>query len=274
MAFNTVWAEKMESRPANIGLSDPSADLVCIGTNAAAADDDTDANQSLLAFLPLVYPGVAYAGMTFQSYQIRNTGGGVWEATAHYTRQSSLYTFEIGGATQTITQSQQTLGSYAPAGKTAPNFNGAIGVDGDKIKGVEIHTPTFEWEETFHVLPGIITQAYILGVANLAYQANLATFRGFPAFEVLFLGCRGSQKGLEDTELTFKFSRQAGRANFTVGSGANQITVVNKPGWAYMWIYYNQVLDPVSNFMVQKPVAVYIEQVITSGDFSVLGIGT
>jgi hypothetical protein len=282
MAFNTAWQEKMESRPANIGRAEQSADLLFIGQNTAAVDDDLDANQSLISILPLVYPGAGYALLTFQGYQITNAGGGVWQATAHYTRQANLFTFEIGGASQTITQSLQTFNRYAPAGQTAPNFNGAIGVDQDKIKGVEIQTPTFEWEETYHFNPAFITQDYYVRLANLkTTPMNQASFRGFAASEVLFQGARGSQKGIEDTEITFKFSRQATRENFVIGRAnpdgtpmAGSILVALKNGWDYMWILYQPTMDTVTSVMVQRPVAVYIEQVYLTGDFTVLGIGS
>jgi hypothetical protein len=282
MPFNTQWSEKMDSRPANVGRADQSADLVFIGQNTVAVDDDNDANQSLISILPLVYPGSGYATLTFQGYQITNQGNGVWQATAHYTRQVNLFTFEIGGASQTITQSIQTYNSYAPEGQTAPNFNGAIGVDGDRIKGVEIQTPTFEWEETYHFNPSMINQDYYVQLANLmASPMNLAPFRGFAASEVLLRGARGSQKGLEDVEITFKFSRSARRTNFIIGrtnpdgtAAADAITVGLKDGWDYMWILYQPTLDSTTNVMVQKPVAVYVEQVYQLGDFSALQIGS
>src|SRR5690606_38351138 len=63
---------------------------------------------------------------------------GIWYATATYSSKQStppapppepgesVFNFETGGGTQHITQSLQTVGAYAPSGRTPPNFQGAI----------------------------------------------------------------------------------------------------------------------------------------------------
>ena len=53
------------------------------------------------------------------------------------------YEFETGGGTQHITQSIETIASYAPAGKTAPDHKGAIGVGTDNaVEGCDIESPS------------------------------------------------------------------------------------------------------------------------------------
>ena len=44
---------------------------------------------------------------------------------------------QAGGGTQHITQSIATIQKYAPPGKTAPDFKGAIGVTHDSVEGVD-----------------------------------------------------------------------------------------------------------------------------------------
>lgn len=269
MPFFTTWLETADSRPATVGLSQPTATLKFVGKNFVCPDDDTDANLSLQAIVPLVFPGGAYTVLTYQSYKILPKGNGLYEAEVTYGRQSPLFTFEIAGGQQKITQSLETIQSYAPEGEMAPDFQGAIGVDGDKVNGVDISVPTFAFEITIHVQPGLVTQAYILSLANLAWTVNTATFYGFDPGEVLFVGVRGSQRGLEDVELTYKFQRQPTKYDIQVGD----ITVTQKDGWEYLWILYANSVDATANVLVKVPSAAYVERVYEYGDFSILGIG-
>jgi len=64
----------------------------------------------------------------------------IWEGVAKYGFQSnnqqqseSNFSFETGGGTQHITQSLSTINRYAPSGKTAPVFDGAICVDNNSV---------------------------------------------------------------------------------------------------------------------------------------------
>ena len=490
MTFNTVWLEKADSRPANIGLTQPSAQLSLIGKNTVDPDDDTDANLSLLSVIPLVFPGFFYAALTFQSYQIKPMGNGLYEATVNYTRQDSLFTFDTGGGTTRITQSLQTRGRYGASGKTtqcyssivsgsssvtiyaqsavispgmtvtgtgipasttvtgtsgstvtisnaatattgnpialscqttngsttvviqvatavfncnitdgsttvevippddtsqiqvgafvsgagglpggiatvasvvdlqtftlsaaatatggplaleievgdntgallvgesvsgpgipagatvasiatihgfdlsvaatrtsstvgvtltfseplyltfsdgdpngAPDFQGAINRKDNSVEGVEVEIPAYHWEETYHVNPAIMTLAYRNTIGLMTGYVNTDVFRGLNPGEVKFMGARGSQKGLEDWEITFRFAASPNRTNLKVGT----ITVVEKRGWDYLWILYRRDLDPTTADGVLVPRAAYVEQVLYEGPFSQLQIGS
>ena len=126
MSYNTLWFEKAESRQASIGLTQPQATLHFIGKNALAADDDTDANLSFLAVVPLLYPGFFYAALGFRSYEIKPLGGVAYEASpATYIRQDSLYVFDTGGGTVKIHMQPSVLprrlrsfGRHANGGRT------------------------------------------------------------------------------------------------------------------------------------------------------------
>lgn len=117
MAYNTVWTEKAESRECDLGRSDPTGKLVYTGTNLLAADDDTDANLALLAIIPLLYPGIYYAYLTYSRHTVKALGGGAYEGTVTYTRKDQLYTFDTGGGTQRITHSLLTRGAYGASTK-------------------------------------------------------------------------------------------------------------------------------------------------------------
>jgi hypothetical protein len=50
------------------------------------------------------------------------------------------------------------------------------------------------------------------------------------------------------------------------------ITGIDKKGWEYLWVRYQDAED--ADVLVKQPAAVYVEQVYPYGDFSLLGIGT
>ena len=186
------------------------------------------------------------------------------------TTPDSRFTFDTGGGTQHITQSISTVNRYAPPGKTAPDFGGAIGVTHDNVEGVDITVPVYAFSETHYLADAVVTPAYRGTLFNLTGKVNSASFKGLAAGECLFLGASGSKRGADDWEISFKFAGSPNRTNINVGG----ITVSSKKGWEYMWVRYADSEDAGANAIVKKPVAVYVEKVYEEGNFAGLGIGT
>ena len=69
-------------------------------------------------------------------------------------------------------------------------------------------------------------------------------------------------------EITYHFSASPNRTGLTVGDIAN----IDKPGWAYLWVKYENVEDGDAKCVKQKPKYVYVERVYDPGDFAGLGI--
>jgi hypothetical protein len=180
----------------------------------------------------------------------------------------SVFSFETGGGSAHITQSLQTIASYAPPGKSAPNFKGAIGVTADSVEGVEIVVPVYQFAETHYVPDNQVTNQYKAILFNLTGRVNDAAFMGFAAGEVLFLGVSGSKRGQGDWELAFRFAAKPNRENLSVGD----ITGIDKKGWEYLWVRYAEEEDSAAGAIVKRPIAVYVEQVYEPGDFSLLGL--
>jgi hypothetical protein len=176
--------------------------------------------------------------------------------------------FDTGGGTTHITQSLATVNSYAPAGETPPDFKGAIGVSTDSVEGTDITIPVFNFTETHYVPVALLTGAYKVVLFYLTGRVNHAPFKGFARGEVLFQGASGSQRGQEDWEITFSFAASPNATGLTVGD----ITDIDKKGWEYLWVRYQDAED--ADVLVKQPAAVYVEQVYLYGDFSLLGIGT
>ena len=105
-----------------------------------------------------------------------------------------------------------------------------------------------------------------LGVAD--GRTNAASFRGFPEGQVLFLGTNGGSDATSLIEITFEFQASPDVTDLTIGP----ISGITKPGWAYLWVKYDDGAS--ENSAVKVPKAVYVEQVYQEGDFSGLGIPT
>ena len=62
----------------------------------------------------------------------------------------SVCSFDTGGGTQHVAQALGTVSRSVPAGKTAADFKGAIGVTDDAVEGVDITVPSFSYPTQRH----------------------------------------------------------------------------------------------------------------------------
>ncbi len=265
-----VVEEKFDSRLSVAG-DNPSVELryVVFGTS-----DDLEAKSELATASP-----TAYDDLPRQSIQIEPLANDIWDGTVRYglteendppqTGESS-FAFDTGGGTQHITQSRATINAYAPAGETAPDFQGAIGVTDNGVEGVDITVPVYQFSETHYLDDAVVTPAYKGTLFGLTGTVNSSGFKGLAAGECLFLGAAGSKRGVGDWEITFRF---AGSPNVT-GLSVGPITGINKKGWEYLWVRYAEVEDEGAQVLVKRPVAAYVERAYDSGNFAALGIGT
>jgi hypothetical protein len=256
--------EKWDSRE----VGSDSAELAYI---IRGTDDGFAAKVALDSVAPVLFAGLAY-----QSSHVERIAEEIWEGTVRYGQLErpetgdSSYQFDTGGGTQHITQSLQTVGRYAPPGKTAPDFQGAIGVTHDNVEGVDITVPVYNFSETHYIPSTSVTPAYKATLFFLTGKVNAGPFRGFAPGEVLFLGASGSKRGQDDWEITFRFAASPNVTGLVIGD----ITGINKKGWEYLWVRYADDEDAAAKVLVKKPIAAYVEQVYQYGDFSGLGIGT
>jgi hypothetical protein len=228
----------------------------------------TDEESEVASLLSSTAPGL-YFGLPRDTLSAEPQGGGVWMGYVRYAGidSDSEFTFDTGGGSAKITQSLTTVNTY---GTNPPNFQGAIGVSEDRVEGVEITIPQFEFTETHRFTDAQVTGAYRQTLFTLTGRTNNATFKGFAAGEVLFLGAQGSKRGNELWSLTFRFAASKNLTGQTVGT----ITGVAKAGWDYLWVRYADFEDATAVALVKRPVAVYVERVYEPGDFAGLGIGT
>jgi hypothetical protein len=192
-----------------------------------------------------------------------------------YKPGDSNTTFSIGFQSVNVKTSKATSHKYSTMAGGAPDHQGSINVTADgEVQGIDLDFPTYAWTET-HVVPdSTVTNTYkgaLYAVANS--PVNNASFKGFAAGEVKFMGMEGSQRGKGgDWELNFKFAASPNTTSLTVGS----ITGIVKKGWEYVWVGYEESVDTLGSDKARavKVRDVYVERVYDTSDFSTLGIGT
>jgi hypothetical protein len=269
MAIEVI--EKTDSRESSTGKN-ATVDLkyIIVGTY-----NDIEAKGALYTNTP-----VFYDGLVRQSRHIEPIGDPTisltWEGTVRYGTMEppaevgqSSFSFDTGGGTQHITQSISTEHRYAPAGKTAPDFKGAIGVTRDSVEGVDITLPVYNFSETHYFDDSDVTDSYKGLLFHKTGMYNNDSFKGCSPGEALFLGASGSKRGTGDWEITFRFAASQNRNDIMVGD----IGPISKKGWEYMWVRYEDAEDSTAKALIKKPAAVYIEKVYYGTDFTSLGIG-
>jgi hypothetical protein len=289
-----VWVEDGDSRQATIvrrgkkGTSSYTKSYKIFGTA-----DDVELHAAINAEISSVgygwqYPGVSDAQLYVDQYSVSYLGDNAWQLTINYTKDGAepsssdplkrARSFDTTGGTQHITQacsvgSGGTLDFEKRYPSSATNMSGAIGVDSNGVNGVDIVVPQLQWQESYDVPNAYVTAAYVRGVAGITGTTNNASFRGFDAGEVLFVGCSGSQewddqKGKGPWSLSYRFVASKNVTGQTIGS----ISGIEKKGHEYLWVRYEDAVSGSS--LLKQPKAVYVSKVYKDSDFSQLGLGT
>ena len=143
-----------------------------------------------------------------------------------------------------------------------------INYDGERVNGVTL-PPRPGLEFTIPRLKPIadVDNAYIDAVSDLLLTTNDATFEGFAAGEVLFLGLTGTRQGDGDWQLYYKFGRNPNETGLSVGKEPGDITGIAKEGWEYLWVLYRPYEDTTRKFLATNPHSAYVAQVFYEGDF-------
>jgi len=199
-------------------------------------------------------------------------GEGIWYVVVNYGILESRYRFGTAGGTQHITQSHETVGSWARPGETAPDFKGAIGVTSDSVQGVDVPVPAREWTEAYMVADALVTEAYKDLLESLTYCVNTETFEGFDAGQVRFEGATLETQGYVAVEgvatpywqLTLAYKATPNRTYVTIGD----IDGISKEGWDYLWVRYEDQVDESGKEVIKIPKAVYVDRVLYRGDLN------
>jgi hypothetical protein len=295
-----VWVEDNASRSATIARIGRKAQSVYKKSwKLFGSNDDlvihADINATLTRdSLFWDYPQNPNMRLQAESYSVEYLGDDAWQLEVSYVKEGAedpeqpdplrrTRSFDTGGGTQHITQAQpvgsgETLDFENRYPSGAANQSGAIGVDGDSVNGVDIVIPALTWTETYDVPHQFITADYIKNLSKVTGSVNSATFRTFPAGEILFLGASGSQewdsdKGDGPWNLSYKFvqSPNAGSGKTLPALTIGSITGIEKDGHDYLWVRYEDSVQ--SNALIKQPKAVYVNKVYRRENFAQLGIG-
>ena len=278
-----VWVEDGDSRQATIVRKGKKAASSYVKSyKIFGTADDVELHAAINAEVSAYgqywqYPGVSGMQLMAESYSVSFLGDNAWQLTINYSKDGAedgesplkrARSFDTTGGTQHMTQ------AFAEArfGSGAPDQRKAIGVDSNGVNGVDVVVPQLQWQESYDVPNAYVTDAYIRGVSGVTGTTNNATFRGFEAGEVLFVGCSGSQewddqKGRGPWSLSFRFVASKNVTGETIGD----ISGVAKKGHEYLWVRYEDAVD--SSVLMKKPKAVYVNKVYRESAFSALGIG-
>jgi len=257
ITFQELFADRTEA----VGVR-PSAEIAHLATTSEG-EDETAVLLSADATLPPTYNGLLRTSIAIEE-RINNAQ---WRLVASYELKESVWSFDTGGGQQHITQSLSTVGRYGPGAST--KLGGAINYDGQNVNGVDIVVPVYAFSETHYFTDAQVTPAYKATLFNLTGTVNNASWRGFSAGEVLFLGASGSKRGNDLWELQFRFSASPNKSDIQVG----EITGIAKKGWEYLWVLYAEDVDDTAKSIVKKPIGVHVERVYPTSDFTALGLG-
>lgn len=179
------------------------------------------------------------------------------------------YSFQTTGATVHLTQSLQTI-SMTGRGVIVPtNFKRAIGVQGDKVEGVDVPAPSLKWSRT--VARATLDRAYMRTIKNLTGKVNNAPFYGSPAGTVRYLGADGNFTTGENWSVTHQFEENE---NETLIDVAGDLEVPAKDGWDYLWVAYAAEVDGAGEKLAPLPNAAYVERVSKRANFALIEIGS
>jgi hypothetical protein len=215
-----------------------------------------------------------------KSVSLSAIGFHIWDVDIDYGLQSheketgsNAMRFEIATQETTIKQALEHIADYAPAGETATDYKGAIGVNQDgEAEGTQVITPTFSFTEELEMSDADINPTYVSTLYQLCGTVNNASWSAkygtFEAGELLFAGCSG-QKSSEDTwSMSFSFMAEPNVTGQTFGD----IAGIDKQGFDYIWFEFRPQVDATAKRIVTPASDAHVERVYKRKDFSLLGI--
>jgi hypothetical protein len=205
---------------------------------------------------------------------LRRTGSQEFIATVSYANKEpeevgdQVISFDTAGGTTKVTQSLETIESYPAPDKVAPDFKGAMNVTHDRIEGTDklLAGMKFSIRETFD--PSVVTLDYVKELSELTTKVNDSDWKGFDAGTVMFLGAKGDGSRSDKASITFDFEMSENLTGHSIGP----IDGIEKTGWQYLWVRYEDVDDDDAKQLVKQPTAAYVEKIYEEADFADLGI--
>lgn len=231
-------------------------------------EDDIAALNAAVADCP-----TEYNGNPRKSLRIDRGAVDGWIVEVDYQGSSDTnddeVSFDTSGGTAKVTQSLQTIAKYAPAGQTAEDYQGAIGVTDSGIDGCDVVVAQFKFSKIITYAGDVLSNGMVPIMMDLTGKVNDGYFYGMAPGESLFMGCKGTRKGNAPWKLSFDFIGSQNRTGIVVGP----ITGITKKGHEYLWIRYEERDDAAAHRHVKRPRSAYVEKMYETRNFAALGIG-
>jgi hypothetical protein len=212
---------------------------------------------------------MTWDGKFFNSISLERVGKARFLARLQYDNRTKIevgeyrISFDVSGSTvhQTVAFGERKYPD------TAPDQNGAINVQDGRAQGIEWPVGSLRFTIHYRQPRANITLAYVRGLAQLVGKTNNASFYGFAARELLFLGARGQQGTEADPEISYDFLAGQHLVNVEIGG----ITVALKEAHEFLWSAFEDL--EADDELVVSPKAIYVDQVAQEAAFAtVLGI--
>jgi len=223
------------------------------------------------------------AGLGLLRVRVRrlgNYGGGHWSGRAVYgyagpeefqPAGTDEVRYDLGGGSQRITHSLETISATPASGEPTIDFKNAINVvntgDGMEVQGVEISSPELRMSRRIVAAASSVDAAYMLQALNLYDHTNNALFKGWAIGTVRFQGLRTRPRGDGNVEIEQEFLVSPSGASIAVGNG---ITVPSKPGHAHLWTHSKPTAPDADTPLAPEVVQANVERIFDPGDFSLL----
>lgn len=257
-------------------------------------DDESAIRDAIWIWTPTIIGDDRHGYLGRKSAKYEPLGNGIWDVTVEYglgdavsshnpsTEQPGgendftspgdpvLPEIEIDamGVQQHITQAMYPATASDKTAKrtgdtrTIPDRKGAIGLSKDGVEGCDIIVPNLTWSETWTFWGSYYNWNYVKRVDALIGRVNNATFRTFPAGEVMFLGHTSTAAniagpGFPARKVVFHFARKARRVDFKISSDFGAVT---KEGHEYLCVEYEDY-DNGAGLMYKRPAFVFVYEV-------------
>lgn len=240
---------------------------------AEGSDDYADV-VAALGDIPLVVDGLPR-----QRIRREHVGGGFWYLTAEYSAvdqstapvqpgEQPRTEFDTTGGDRVLRTHATLRGGYAGPGlSTAADYGDAINVVDGVPNGVEVETGGGVLTITQVITPAQASNTYVRKLMTYAKKVvNAATFKGFAAYEVRFMGARITTRGDGDLDLTRVFQVAQ---NVSSGSYAG-VSGIDKRGHEYIWAAIERQADATALTVVPRVLGVYVHELYEPIDFGEL----
>jgi hypothetical protein len=185
-----------------------------------------------------------------------------------------VYEFGIREITKHVVTSISTRQFHGDRETTimGATYDNAINVTDEGVQGVDVPNGTnFRFGIATAKAAGLVTNAYLAGLAAAVGTLNTATFCGFAAGSVRFVGAEGHQRGDGSYAVQFQFEVDLAGEWVSIAT----FDIATRAPFEYVWVRYVEG-PPTNGVRTRRAECVMFEKVYRTGAWTsaTLGVGT